>query len=104
MISIKFFLSSRGYTGFEASGHSMTAPHGADIVCAAVSSACLMAANTVTEVIGLSADAKADDGYLHFAIVGNPASAQDILEGLHLHLTELAKEYPNNMNITISEV
>lgn len=104
MIQIEFFKSSNRLTGFEARGHSMSAPHGEDIVCAAVSSACLMAANTVTEVIGLSAEAKADEGYLHFAVEGNPAPAQDILEGLHLHLTELAKEYPQNINVTISEV
>lgn len=82
----------------------MTAPHGEDIVCAAVSSACFMAANTITEVVGLAAEAEAGDGSLHFVLAGNPAAAQDILSGLHLHLTGLAAQYPHNIKVLTSEV
>ena len=38
-------------TGFDISGHAMFAESGSDIVCASVSSAAYMAANTVTAVI-----------------------------------------------------
>jgi hypothetical protein len=99
MIKIEFFSGINGLCGFEAQGHSMSADSGEDIVCAFVSSACLMAANTVTEVIGLDADAQSDDGYLKLMIMEDTAPAQGILEGLKLHLTELAKEYPDNIKV-----
>lgn len=99
MIKIDFFFDGSGLTGFEAKGHAMNAPHGEDIVCAAVSSACLMAANTVTEIIGLEAEAQMDEGFLRFVITGDPAAAQDILKGLQLHLTELAVQYPENIKV-----
>lgn len=104
MIKVEFLQSDNQLIGFEASGHSMSAPHGEDLICAFVSSACLMAANTVTEILKLRADAKAADGYLLLKISENPISAQDTLQGLRLHLSELQKDYPQNINVIISEV
>lgn len=104
MIKVEFFKADKLLIGFEAQGHSMSAPKGEDLICAFVSSACLMAANTVTDVIGLNASAAADDGYLRLVINGSASSAQDILNGLMLHLTELQKDYPENINVIISEV
>ena len=100
MINVKFFKADDVLIGFEAEGHSMSAPKGEDLICAFVSSACLMAANTVTEIIG----ADAEDGYLKLLIKKSANSAQDILNGLKLHLTELQKDYPENINVIISEV
>ena len=99
MIKIEFFSGINGLCGFEAQGHSMSADSGEDVICAFVSSACLMAANTVTEVIGLDSDAQSQDGYLKLMILEDAAPAQDILEGLRLHLTELAKDYPSNIKV-----
>ena len=99
MINIEFYNGINGLCGFEASGHSTLAESGNDILCAFVSSACLMAANTVTEVIGLDADAQSDDGYLKLMILENSVKAQDILNGLKLHLTELQKQYPNDIKV-----
>ena len=48
MISIDFFAAQGALTGFSAHGHADTAPYGEDIVCAAVSSACLLTANTLS--------------------------------------------------------
>ena len=76
MIKINFTKCDDLITGFECKGHSNSAPSGEDIVCAFVSSACFMTANTVT----------------------------DILNGLILHLTELEKDYPDNIKVNISEV
>ena len=56
MINVKFFKADDVLIGFEAEGHSMSAPKGEYLICAFVSSACLMAANTVTEIIGADAD------------------------------------------------
>lgn len=104
MIKVKFFKADELITGFEAKGHSMSAPAGEDIICAFVSSAVLMTANTVTEVIGANADIKMDDGYLKFILKSSADSAQDILNGLKLHLTELSNDYPDNIKVIISEV
>ena len=104
MIKVNFYKAENNIIGFEAKGHSMSAPHGEDLICAFVSSACLMAANTITEVIDLNAEAKADDGYLRLMIKNSANSAQDILGGLKLHLSELQKDYPENINVIISEV
>lgn len=99
MIKVKFFKAENLVKGFEASGHSGSAEKGEDIICAFVSSACLMTANTITEVIGLDADAEVSDGYLRFIIKDSADSAQDILNGLKLHLSELEKDYPENIKI-----
>lgn len=99
MIRIEFFSGVNGLCGFEASGHALGGDAGEDVICAFVSSACLMAANTVTEVLGLDADAQSDDGYLKLMILENASSAQDILSGLKLHLTELEKDYPENIKV-----
>ena len=63
MISIDFFAAQGALTGFSAHGHADTAPYGEDIVCAAVSSACLLTANTITEVLHLPAAAEMKDGF-----------------------------------------
>ena len=94
MIKIEFFSGINGLCGFEASGHV-----GENVVCAFVSSACLMTANTVTEILKLDADTQSDDGYLKLMILENSAPAQDILNGLKLHLTELEKDYPDNIKV-----
>lgn len=102
MIKINFTKCDNLITGFECKGHSMSAEFGQDIVCAFVSSACFMTANTVTEVIGLKADTGATDGYMRLEIKESPIKAQDILNGMVFHLTELEKDYPENIKVTIS--
>ncbi|MCM1114527.1 MAG: ribosomal-processing cysteine protease Prp [Clostridium sp.] len=101
MIKIEFFSGVNGLCGFEASGHAYKGEAGEDVLCAFASSACIMAANTVTDVLHLDADAQSDSdgGYLKLMILENAAPAQDILEGLKLHMTELAKDYPKNIKV-----
>lgn len=99
MIKIEFYSGVNGLCGFEAEGHAVGGDSGENIVCAFVSSACLMAANTVTDVIGLDADAEAQDGYLRLMILENAAKAQDVLNGLKLHLTQLQKDYPQSIKV-----
>lgn len=99
MIEVEFYSGVNGLCGFQAAGHSMSADSGEDIICAFVSSACLMTANTITEIIGLDADAQSEDGFLKLMILENAAPAGDILKGLRLHLTELAKDYPENIKV-----
>lgn len=99
MIRAVFFKSGGTLTGFEIAGHSMFAEQGNDIVCSAVSSAAIMAANTVTEVLGEQATVETREGYLLFKDVQSE-SAQAILSGLKLHLEQLAEQYPENITVS----
>ena len=101
MIKIEFFSGVNGLCGFEATGHAYKGESGEDVLCAFVSSACLMTANTVTDVLMLDADAQSDSdgGYLKLMIMEDATPAQDVLNGLKLHLTELQKDYPKNIKV-----
>ena len=100
MTSVKF-LADKKLFGFEISGHSTVNcdDEVGKTVCAAVSSAAYMTANTITEIIGDKADAKVFDGKMYFAVKNPSDAAIMILEGLKLHLTELSMQYSNNIKI-----
>lgn len=101
MIVAKFcFGENGGATGFTLSGHAGSAPAGEDIVCAAVSSAAYMAANTVTEVLRLTPSITERDGLLSLRLTGEQAdAAQMILQGLWLHITALSEQYPDFIQV-----
>ena len=101
MTSVKFLADSRGLYGFEISGHSSVNCDDeiGKIVCAAVSSAAYMAANTVTEIIGDSAEAVVDEAMMFFKVENPSQSTVKVLEGLKLHLKELSGQYSNNITI-----
>ena len=101
MIRAVFFEGENG-RGFEISGHAGGSA-GTDIVCAAVSSAVYMAANTVTDVIKIHADISEQDGRFRFSANADDTSAAAVLDGLKLHLTELSKQYPKKIKV-ITEV
>ena len=77
----------------------MFAENGSDVVCAAVSSAAYMAANTLTEIVGAKADASAQDGMMRVILIQPDEQTETVLRGLELHLTELSKQYPENIKI-----
>lgn len=54
-------LASGDLIGFRISGHSGFAESGSDIVCASISSAAYMAANTITDIINISAEVDVDE-------------------------------------------
>ena len=99
MTRVKFLIGNNRLHGFEISGHSMFAPEGQDIVCAAVSSAALMAANTITDVIGTPAKAEAESGSMIFYLSETNEKTEAILRGFELHLKELSKQYPLNIKV-----
>lgn len=105
MIKIRFIKCQNSLIGFKLWGHSGYAERGSDIVCASVSSAAYMTANTITEILGLSADISVDDGYMMMKLTSQDAlKAQDILRGFELHVTELSKQYQINIKVNYSEV
>ena len=103
MIRISFNKKGGLLTGFECKGHSNLGESGNDVLCAFVSSACYMCANTVTEVIKLNAASRDADGFMRLEIKEPPEKAQDILNGTLLHFTELEKQYPENIKVIITE-
>ena len=69
MISVEFFTTESGeLIGFQIRGHA-GGIQGQDIVCAAVSSAAYMTANTITEILHVDASvAVAEEGEMYLRI------------------------------------
>lgn len=101
MTSVKFLSDGKGVYSFTISGHSSKNSDDeiGKIVCAAVSSAAYMAANTVTEIIGDKAEAQVDDGYMCFKVLSPSETSYKVLDGLRLHLEELSEEYSKTIKI-----
>jgi len=100
MIRAEFQFGENGL-GVTVQGHSGSAAAGEDIVCAAVSSAVYMAANTVTEVLGLSPKLNVRDGFLSLFLSDSTEAetARPVLQGLYLHLTGLQEQFPDFIQI-----
>lgn len=101
MTKAEFIYNGDFIIGFQISGHSGGGFYGGDIICAAISSAAIMAANTVTDVIKAQADVSCDEntGALGIMIHADVGKCQQVLEGFELHLNELAKQYPDNIQV-----
>ncbi len=99
MTGVTFFRSGSDITGFEIKGHTGFAAQGVDIVCSAVSSAAIMAVNTVTEIIGDIAEVTEDDGYLRFTVSPLSDASKAVLKGLEFHLKQVSEQYPAYIKI-----
>ena len=105
MIQVEFSVHDQVPAGFRISGHAGAGSAGRDVVCAAVSSAAYLAANTITDVIGVQPDLEVSDGLLRVAVsAADRPKCGVILRGLMMHLTQLAGQYPKNIHITYTEV
>ena len=100
MITVKFFTEHSELKGFEVKGHSGLAVRGSDILCAAVSSACYMTVNTLTEVLKVNVDAEVkEDGYMKAIVSDSTEEAKNLLRGFQIHISSLAKDYPKNLKV-----
>jgi uncharacterized protein YsxB (DUF464 family) len=101
MTSVKFLADGNLVYGFQISGHSSSDYNHevGKIVCAAVSSAAYMAANTITEIIGDKADIKVSDAEMSFKCINPSEATVKVLLGLQLHLVSLSDDYSNNIKI-----
>ncbi len=104
MIRVRYKTADGLLTGFTLSGHAGAGDHGQDIVCAAVSSAAYMTANTVTEIIGAAAAITVDDGYMDMTVTDKIHDCQNVLSGFRLHLQALQEQYPTRIQQLIMEV
>lgn len=100
MVKVIILTSEGILRGFDISGHAGTATAGKDIVCAAVSSAAYLVANTITEVIDIKAQPKVDKASMHLELTkAKSLKAQVILKGFELHMNELEKAHPKNIKV-----
>ena len=105
MTSVKFLFKNESISGFEIKGHSSSNADDSEgkVVCAAVSSAAYMAANTIIEIIGDECEAIVDDAKMKICVNSPSQATLTVLKGLKLHLTELSKQYSKRIRI-ITEV
>lgn len=97
MIRVRFQTDRELLTGFHLSGHAGAGEYGQDIVCAAVSSAAYMTANTITEIVGAPADITVDDGLMALTVTNRIEDCQDVLSGFRLHIQAMSEEYPTRI-------
>ena len=104
MTRSKFYCKDGLLRGFILEGHSGAGKAGADIVCAAVSSAAYMTANTLTEVMGCRASAADGEGRMAvFVSEGDLTRCQELLQGFRLHMQGLQEQYPRNISVETVE-
>ena len=106
MILVDFYvLPGDRILGFRFQGHAGWADKGMDIVCAAVSSAAYLTANTITEVLELAPETlRAEEGEMLLRLRTEDAPAcRALLDGLSLHMEGLEKQYPAHMRVAYVE-
>lgn len=103
MIQAEFFESKGLKIGFKISGHAGYSDSGSDIVCAAVSSAVQLTVNTL-DSFGCRPDAFASGDTVKCTVSESGSHAGIIISSLMMHLKAISEDYPNTINITISEV
>jgi hypothetical protein len=106
MTTVTFFTEGSRITGFDVKGHSGYAEAGADIVCAAITSAVRLTEATVNDIFGLAATVKVREksGSISLRLPGGLSdrdehAVQGLLSGLMLYFSELHDEYPDNIEV-----
>ena len=93
MTKIVFYKKDENLIGFLIKDHSGYDEEGYDIVCASVSSAAYLTANTLTEIVGAKANIDLKEAYFSFVLKDKIGEGQSHLKGLKLHLESLAQDY-----------
>ena len=104
MTRCEFFTEDDRITGFSVSGHSGYAEAGADIVCAAISTAVTMAEATINDVCGAKAKVrvKEDDARITLTLptsCDEEDTVQAVLSGMMLTLISLREEYEDYIEV-----
>ena len=110
MTTVSFHMEGDRIVGFTAAGHSGYAEAGADIVCAAVTSAVRLTECAFNEVLGLGAAVRVreKDASISLKLPGglgerNESTCQTLLAALMVYLTELREEYPDHLIVVEEE-
>ncbi len=107
MTEARFLFEDDLLVGFHLKGHSTESANddAGRLVCASISSAAYMTANTVTEIVGANAVAEVDEqsGEMLFKVKSDYEQALPILLGFKLHMEQLSNQFTDYIKI-ISEV
>ena len=104
MIKANFLRSEGFYTAFSIEGHAGYADFGEDIVCAGVTSSVMTILNGITEVAKINADVEVSDNEIVLNLAERTKTGEVLLESLKLQLEVLSEDYPDTINITVTEV
>ena len=104
MTRCEFFTQEDRITGFSVSGHSGYAEAGADIVCAAISTAVTMAEAIINEVCGAKAKVrvKQEDARITLTLptsCDEEETVQAALSGLMLTLLNIKEDYEDYIEV-----
>jgi len=104
MITAEFYKKQGTFLGFQIKGHADYSDEGNDIVCASVSSAVQLVANTITECFKINANVKVLENRIQLILPQTDNLADKLLQGLFLHMTVLAEDFEGTIKIITSEV
>ncbi len=110
MTDIIIFRNEGRIVGFKAIGHSGYAPHGEDIVCAAISALTQSAVNGLLEVACVKTNYIISEGFIACRIDNKKSSeqavhdAEIILGSMYMGLKSIGLNYGNYLKITEREV
>jgi len=108
MITVGILTVASGeLVGFSINDHAGYGDAGNDIVCAAVSSAAYLIANTITDVMHLHATIRVDEENADMLLKIEEKDAircRDLLTGFKLHIVGLEEQYPENIQVSYLEV
>ena len=106
MTTVTFRMEGDRITGFDSKGHSGYAEEGADIVCAAITSAIRLVEATINDVLGLAASVKVreEDASISLRLPGGlsptaESTCQTLMTGLMVYFAQLHDEYPENIEV-----
>ena len=93
MITATFKKKNNQFVSYSVKGHANYAPHGQDVVCAGVSALYTAVTNVLIEQHDAALDS--DDAVQ----LGSINDSQYIVTVLYMNLNEIAKEYPDHVQI-----
>ena len=99
MTTVTFRMEGDRITGFDSKGHSGYAEEGADIVCAAITSAIRLVEATINDVLGLAASVKVreEDASISLRLPGSlsptaESTCQTLMTGLMVYFAQLHQQ------------
>lgn len=106
MITADFYKSKQDkLLGFRVTGHAGYGEFGQDVACASVSSAVMMAANTITEAFKVEAKVVVDENEILLKLVSDENEYGDrVLLGLLTHMYFLSDEFTGCIRVKVIEV
>ena len=106
MTRVEFFSEGDKIAGFCCQGHSGYAESGADIVCAAVSTAVTFAETTITDVLGVRVKVRVQEDEARITLTLPTAYEQEeavqaVLTGMMLTLMHWREQYPDYLEVVM---